>query len=82
VLVLAVFVCVVDSVLEEVAVEVEQRVDDGGFEVIGGSAMSGAASSSADLAGAAGVVAVCAAASVGDDANVGALACRIIPGWR
>jgi hypothetical protein len=73
---LAVLICAVDSVLEEVevAVEVEQRVDDGGFEVIGGYAMSGAATCVADLAGAAGVVAVGAAATVGADANVGAFA--------
>jgi hypothetical protein len=75
-LVLAVFVCAVDSVLEEVevAVEAERRVDDCGFEVIGGYTMSGAATCAADLAGAAGVVAVGAAAPVGADANVGAFA--------
>ncbi|HZT67800.1 MAG TPA: hypothetical protein VFA11_18565 [Acidimicrobiales bacterium] len=72
----AVLVCAVDSVLEEVevAVKVEQPVDDGGFEVIGGYAMSGAATCAADLAGAAGVIAVGAAAPVGADANVGAFA--------
>ncbi|HZT65151.1 MAG TPA: hypothetical protein VFA11_05115 [Acidimicrobiales bacterium] len=75
-LVLAVFVCAVDSVLEEVevAVEAEQRVDDRGFEVIGGYTMSGAATCAADLAGAASVVAIGAAASMGADANVGAFA--------